>query len=337
MTTKYTVFGDKVSFETTGSDKIHYSYDASGNLFSMNLNGTEYYYVRNTQGDITGLIDNAGNLVVSYTYDTWGKLISTTGSLASTVGVKNPYRYRGYRYDTETGFYSLQSRYYDPEIGRWINPEPNAYVGAFDEGAGLLGYNVYAYCANNPINLFDPTGEFVISTLVICVVGGAIIGGTAGGYASYKIQGIVNWRWVTGGALAGGALGYFIAPAVASATGVAGVSITLKGGITLIPTTLLGQYHHVLSNPLMKALNSHSLKGLYQRAGSMVQALYEYSHKGYQTWHRAIDNYMVRWLQNNPKATSNQFWGELYNQYNTKDLIKRFGEGVLDYIKKQIK
>ncbi|ETA81933.1 hypothetical protein T472_0203775 [Youngiibacter fragilis 232.1] len=153
VTTKYTLFGDKVSFETTGSDKIHYSYDASGNLFSMNMNGTEYYYVRNAQGDITGLIDNAGNLVVSYTYDTWGKLLSTTGSLASTIGVKNPYRYRGYRYDTETGLYYLQSRYYNPEWGRFVNAD-----GLGGSIGDLLSHNMFTYCENNPVNLEDPTG-----------------------------------------------------------------------------------------------------------------------------------------------------------------------------------
>jgi len=153
VTTRYTVFGDKVSFETTGSDKIHYSYDASGNLFSMNRNGTEYYYVRNAQGDITGLIDNAGNLVVSYTYDTWGKLVSTTGSLAGTLGVKNPYRYRGYRYDTETGLYYLQSRYYNPEWGRFVNADGITGI----EGE-LLTHNMFAYTLNNPVNMEDPTG-----------------------------------------------------------------------------------------------------------------------------------------------------------------------------------
>ena len=153
VTTKYTVFGDKVSFETTGSDKIHYSYDASGNLFSMNLNGTEYYYTRNAQGDITGLIDNAGNLVVSYTYDTWGKLLSTTGSLASTVGIKNPYRYRGYRYDNETGLYYLQSRYYNPEWGRFVNAD--GITGVVGE---LLALNMFAYTLNNPVNMKDPSG-----------------------------------------------------------------------------------------------------------------------------------------------------------------------------------
>ncbi|WP_055666119.1 hypothetical protein [Desnuesiella massiliensis] len=96
----------------------------------MNLNGAEYFYVRNAQGDIIGLIDGDGIRVVSYAYDSWGKPIVTdaekndandtikdgiTGSLANTVGVKNPYRYRGYRYDAETSLYYLQSRYYSPE------------------------------------------------------------------------------------------------------------------------------------------------------------------------------------------------------------------------------
>ena len=87
---------------------------------SFNLNGTEYYYLRNLQEDIVGIVDAAGSLVVEYTYDAWGKLLSITGSLADTVGVLNPLRYRGYYYDTETGLYYLQIRYYNPEMGVMI-------------------------------------------------------------------------------------------------------------------------------------------------------------------------------------------------------------------------
>jgi RHS repeat-associated protein len=102
--------------------------------------------VRNAQGDITGLIDNAGNLVVSYTYDTWGKLVSTTGSLASTLGVKNPYRYRGYRYDTETGLYYLQSRYYNPEWGRFVNADDSGILEVDQDS--LIENNLYVYALN---------------------------------------------------------------------------------------------------------------------------------------------------------------------------------------------
>ncbi len=119
----------------------------------MNLNGVEYYYIRNAQGDIIGLFDKTGAQVVSYTYDTWGKLISTTGSLASTVGVKNPYLYKGYRYDNETGLYYLQSRYYSPEWGRFVNAD--AIAGKVGE---LLGANVFAYCKNNAVNKYDSSG-----------------------------------------------------------------------------------------------------------------------------------------------------------------------------------
>ena len=118
------------------------------------ING-EYYYIRNLQGDIIGLIDKNGTEVVSYTYDTLGKLISIEGSLKDTVGVKNPYRYRGYRYDTETGLYYLNARYYNPEWGRFINAD-----GALGATGELLSYNMFAYCFNNPVNLEDPSGNW---------------------------------------------------------------------------------------------------------------------------------------------------------------------------------
>ena len=78
------------------------------------------------------------------------KLISISGSLKDTVGVLNPYRYRGYRYDTETGFYYLQSRYYNPEWGRFINTD--SIVGQTGE---LLGHNMFSYCKNNAVNMSD--------------------------------------------------------------------------------------------------------------------------------------------------------------------------------------
>ena len=153
--TDYVLEGGKVILETTGSDTLHYSYDSRGQLVSFSLNGTPYFYTRNGQGDITGLIDASGVEVVRYTYDSWGKPISITGSLATTVGAKNPYRYRGYRYDTESGLYYLQSRYYDPSIKRFISAD--IFVST---GQGFSGNNVYAYCGNQPINRSDSGGMF---------------------------------------------------------------------------------------------------------------------------------------------------------------------------------
>ncbi|SHH68969.1 DNRLRE domain-containing protein [Clostridium intestinale] len=157
VVSKYTLLGDKVVYEevTNGSnvDKIYYTYDGSGILVSMNLNSVEYFYVRNLQGDIIALIDKTGAQVVTYNYDSWGKLISIEGTLKDSVGVKNPYRYRGYRYDNETGMYYLQSRYYNPEWGRFINAD-----GLIGQTGDLLTHNMFAYCKNNPILLKDENG-----------------------------------------------------------------------------------------------------------------------------------------------------------------------------------
>lgn len=122
---KYTLEGSNVVYEeiTNGSnvEKILYNYGDKG-LVGFMLNDTEqYFYVRNAQSDIIGIINSIGKQVVSYTYDTWGKLISITGDKA--LGEKNPYRYRGYRCDNETGYYYLQSRYYNPEWGRFLNAD----------------------------------------------------------------------------------------------------------------------------------------------------------------------------------------------------------------------
>jgi RHS repeat-associated protein len=95
-------------------------------------------------------------MVVEYAYDAWGKVLSVTGTLANTIGALNPFRYRDYYYDTETGFYYCISRYYDPEICRWINAD-GVISGV---GSDVKGYNVFAYCFNNPVNLQDETGNW---------------------------------------------------------------------------------------------------------------------------------------------------------------------------------
>lgn len=151
------------------SNKLLFSYDANGNAVAVNYNGTYDYYVRNGQNDVIRLIDGSNNAVVEYTYDSWGRLLSCTGSLASTLGTQNPFRYRGYVYDTETGLYYLQTRYYDPEVGRFINAD--VYVST---GQGVLGNNMYLYCGNNPVVRADDEGGFW--NIVIGAVVGAALG-----------------------------------------------------------------------------------------------------------------------------------------------------------------
>ena len=149
---------------TLTNNPIYYTYDASGSLWGMQYNGSMYFYVRNAQGDIIKLINSSGTVVVEYAYDAWGRLMSTTGSLASTLGVDNPYQYRGYRFDTETGLYYLQSRYYNPHWGRFVNAD-----GQLNPNNGLIGFNKYAYCANNPVNQYDINGCSGTTTALVCV------------------------------------------------------------------------------------------------------------------------------------------------------------------------
>ena len=127
--------------------------NASGSTAVVNYNGTYYYYVRNGQNDIIRLIDGESNTVVEYAYDSWGRQISCTGSLASTLGAQNPFRYRAYVYDAETGFYYLQSRYYDPTVGRFISADV-----FLSTGQGVLGHNAYSYCGDNPVSRIDCNG-----------------------------------------------------------------------------------------------------------------------------------------------------------------------------------
>ena len=144
--------------EVTGDVQTDYYYDESGNVFGFKRGNSEYYYIRNGQGDIIGILDSSGTQIVSYVYDSWGKLVSISGSQADTIGEANPFRYRGYYYDTETGLYYLQSRYYDPEVGRFLNADVYAHTGQ-----GLLGANMFAYCLNNPISYGDYNGTKVYS------------------------------------------------------------------------------------------------------------------------------------------------------------------------------
>ena len=104
-------------------------------------------------------------------FDSWGKLLSTSGSLAFTLGKNNPFRYRGYVYDEETGFYYLQSRYYNPEVGRFISSDV-----LLSAGQGVLGHNAYAYCLNNPVNMSDNCGSYAEAIKPLDGAGGGSLG-----------------------------------------------------------------------------------------------------------------------------------------------------------------
>ena len=150
----YVYASGKLLRETYGDTIIDFFYSTSGQPYALNYNGTVYYYITNLQGDVMSIVNASGAVVVNYKYDPYGNILSITGTLSDTLGEVNPLRYRGYVYDQECNLYYLQSRYYDPSIGRFLNAD--AYTST---GQGIVGNNMFAYCLNNPVNYLDSTGE----------------------------------------------------------------------------------------------------------------------------------------------------------------------------------
>ena len=161
----YAYLNGQLMYETRGDAKFYYSYDSNGILYNVRYTltdgGTEYsyYYTHNSRGDIIGIYNGAGELKAHYEYDAWGNVISITDNNGNAItnpnhiGNLNPFRYRGYYQDTETGLYYLMSRYYDPITHRFINAD-----GYFQSGTSILDANTFAYCGNNPVLNVDPLG-----------------------------------------------------------------------------------------------------------------------------------------------------------------------------------
>jgi len=209
-----------------GLYKIAYSYDYDGTPIGFTYiddsETTDYIYVKNLMGDITHIIDLYDNIVVEYTYDAYGNITQLEGTKASTIGKYNSLRYRSYMYDSEISMYYLNSRFYNPEVGRFINAD-----GLLGEVGNLQTHNMYTYCANNPVMLTDSTGylpQWFENTLAI---GGAVL----------LVAGIAVAAGLTGG-LAGAAL-----MAVAFSTGIGayrGVSTAIEDGTSIAAGVLSG-------------------------------------------------------------------------------------------------
>ena len=175
VTTHYVYSGNLLISEYTDTEAIVYIYDVNGSPigFRYRLNTyaddvwDTYWYVKNVQGDIVEIYSSAGVKLVTYKYDAWGKTtVAYSNNGASTTAVKNNLTYRGYYYDSYLGLYYLQSRYYDPAICRFINAD-----GYVSTGQGLTGYNMFAYCGNNPVMRVDPDGEgWLLFIALMCVL-----------------------------------------------------------------------------------------------------------------------------------------------------------------------
>ena len=160
MTTTFQLAGSMIVSENRNGNIIQYYYNEAGSVIGLRYNGNDYFF----RNDVLAVLNSSGEVVVEYSYDPWGNILAVTG----TLGADNPFRYRGYYYDNESGFYYLQSRYYDSVTGRFLNADDTAYLGVTETTSG---YNLFSYCNSNPVYYKDSFGFGPV---------GAIIGGILG-------------------------------------------------------------------------------------------------------------------------------------------------------------
>mgnify|MGYP004468819933 CR=1 FL=1 len=307
ITTTYQLDGSKIVSENRNGTVQSYFYDENGSVLGITYGGENYYFRKNFRGDVLAILTASGEVVVEYSYDPWGNILAVTGSLASTLGSDNPFRYRSYYYDTESCFYYLNSRYYDAKVCRFVNAD--AIIA--DVGGDIRGYNLFAYSFNNPVNMGDQTGnwpewvksavKWVAKNIVKPVVDtvqktlsnidatysvGVSLSGTPGGLlfglqagvaidtkGNVAIQGTINSGF-TGGSPGGAIMIYQSitnAPCIYSLNGMGyqfGGSFGFSAGG--VPVVVGGDYNVFASDDLKKAYKGGTLGGGFGSPGGEV-------------------------------------------------------------------
>ena len=283
------------------SYRIWFVYNETGDIIGLQKGDDVYYYSKNIAGNVLALVEQDGTVVARYNYDAWGQIVSITDGSDNDVSSNgdhianlNPMRYRGYYYEKETGFYYVSSRYYDPEIGRWISADDTEYLGAEGE---LLSYNLFAYCLNNPVNRTDINGNWSLpnwakvaigtvaiaglavatvctggAAAVICgaALSGAIAGGASGAVIG-AIGGGISGGWK--GALDGACSGFMSGTLVGGVTGAASAGINIATGATTVVGNAHGSVLHKLATNMeagkMAASGQYSQIGLNKALKTM--------------------------------------------------------------------
>ena len=263
--TEYFYNGSILAGQKTGDDTLVFMYDNNSDIFGFIYNDVEYYYVKNAQNDVIAIADANSTVLVKYFYDAWGKITSITkadgsditdlendlsqnilnistgestpvldengnpvteASTEVTLARINPILYRSYYYDKETEWYYLNTRYYSPDMCRFINADDSDIL--FEDQDNMLENNLFAYCLNNPVVMFDEDGQ-AAANIIGAIVGGAV--GAGLGYLLAKHFGLTGWKKaavIAAAAVGGAALGALLGPYVAKLGGKVAAKLGIK-------------------------------------------------------------------------------------------------------------
>ena len=346
---KYFWYGNRLIAETyTGNGlykTIYYRYDDSGvcgMIVETNSGSSEYYFRKNIFGDVIAVYNTAGAELVSYDYDAFGNFIVTETSNSDKKGLLNPFRYRGYYWDDELELYYLQSRYYDPEVGRFISPDSIEYINPNE----IFGLNLYAYCNNNPIMNVDPTGKLVLTSFLIGLAIFAALGATAGALSyvgseliSFAFTGEWSWSWgmflgsVIGGAIGGAlsfafpgmgvVLGGFVTGSISTAIGMGLENAFGEAEHSALDILIYSIADGLLSAGVANITSFVKIPGVTGR-GSVSQVYKQIATKFYNGTIRRIASKTL--IKMTMYEAINNFFGMIFNGINNIIYYYRFGE-----------
>lgn len=287
ITTRFYSDGTTLLAQESDNIRLYFNYGIDGLCGFTYNDGAEYYYKRNMFGDVLAVLNADGVEIVKYAYDAWGNhntyVLDGTEYIDATfehqyteegqnnlaIARINPIRYRGYYFDTETGLYYLNTRYYDPQVGRFINADAISYA----EPDKINGLNLYAYCVNNPIVYIDPNGNAIISILLglLLALGiGAGVGAaayTVSEVVSYAVTGRWSWSWgMFAGSVIGGAIGGLFSAFGAHAVVVGAIAGFVSVGAGMSFQNVLGETNYsgmeIVSRALVAGITGALLGGV---------------------------------------------------------------------------
>ena len=272
-TTYFFYAGGQLLRQAKSGNPTDFFYDANGYPYAMKRNGVTYYYITNLQGDVMKMVDAEGNVVASYEYDPYGKVISASGTMAHA----NPLRYRGYYYDDELGMYYLQSRYYDPNTGRFINADDASMLGT---SGTVLGYNLFSYCENNPVNILDESGYVGVPWQVKIGIAAGVASAIweMGKYiAGHRDQKVTSWAYIKGlgTALIKGFVRGFVVGVISTipknlAYGLLGGSVYLIHGLVTGSVKTVGQGVSAFMNGWTNGVYTKTLNNMLGNLGRLT-------------------------------------------------------------------